>query len=100
MSQESATNQAFSHVQQLKVGSVGHERAVARASVSAHGWWADVLSMPDRATPRGFLGWVNVSTLGLSLDAAKKAFPGIRGGDRRGELHARQPRGSAARETR
>src|SRR5262245_39882405 len=32
--------------------------------------------MPDRATPRGFLGWGNVSTLGLSLDAAKKAFPG------------------------
>ena len=28
--------------------------------------------MPDRATPR----WGNVSTLGLSLDAAKKAFPG------------------------
>src|SRR5262245_20869868 len=26
--------------------------------------------------PRGFLGWGNVSTLGLSLDAAKKAFPG------------------------
>ena len=25
--------------------------------------------------PRGFLGWGNVSTLGLSLDAAKKAFP-------------------------
>ena len=32
--------------------------------------------MPDRATPRGFLGWGNVSTLGLSLDAEKKAFPG------------------------
>ena len=35
-----------------------------------------MLSMPDRATPRGFLGWGNVSTLGLSLDAAKKAFRG------------------------
>ena len=32
--------------------------------------------MPDRATPRGFVGWGNVSTLGLSPDAAKKAFPG------------------------
>src|SRR5262245_2755258 len=32
--------------------------------------------MPDRATPRGLLGWGNVSTLGVSLDAAKKAFPG------------------------
>jgi hypothetical protein len=40
------------------------------------GWWADVLSVPDRATLRGFLGWGNVPTLGLCLDAAKKAFPG------------------------
>ena len=61
----------------------------------------------DTLIPRGFLGWGNVSTLGFSLAAAiaaKKAFPeqGIRGGDRRGGpwLHARQPRGSAARETR
>ena len=29
-----------------------------------------------RPTPLGFLGWGNVSTLGLSLDAEKKAFPG------------------------
>jgi len=28
----------------------------------------------DTIIPRGFLGWGNVSTLGLSLDAAKKAF--------------------------
>ena len=59
----------------------------------------------DTLIPRGFLGWGNVSTLGFSLAAAiaaKKAFPdtGIRGGHRRGRpwLHARQPRGPAARE--